>query len=138
MKSGPGIGSCVVEHVEEFRSSSPSTLRDTKVLAWLYVFRILRRGIALTCGTHLGATNDPASIVSRPVLARRSMSSIFVSSVMIFFSFWRPSRGPTSTSLTRLSREVLAVAKPRRRGTCDCLQALQIAERRNVIITPAC
>ena len=77
---------------------------------------------ALTCGTHFGDTNEPASIVESPVLARRWMSSILVASGMVVFSFCRPSRGPTSTILTRLSKAgrleldalLPAVAKPRR------------------------
>jgi hypothetical protein len=43
-------------------------------------------------------------MVVTPVLANLSISSIFVSSAIVFFSFWSPSRGPTSTILTRLSK----------------------------------
>ena len=58
-----------------------------------------------TCGTHFGETNEPASMVDSPVFARRSISSSLVARGMAIFSFCRPSRGPTSTSLTRLSKD---------------------------------
>lgn len=53
-----------------------------------------------TCGTHFGCTNEPASIVFRPVLARRFTNSILVSAGILVFSFCRPSLGPTSTIRT--------------------------------------
>lgn len=76
-------------------------------------------------------------MVETPVFASLSINSIFVAKGIVIFSFCKPSRGPTSTSLTRLSEIgcwVLAVAKPlcRRRG--DRLQALQTAERRSVMV----
>ncbi len=65
-----------------------------------------------TWGTHFGETNDPASMVVSPVLARRVIRSSLVASEMGRFSFWRPSRGPTSTSLTRRSGDEV--------GACSC------------------
>lgn len=53
-----------------------------------------------TCGTHFGETKDPASMTLTPVLANLSISSIFVATGMAFFSFCKPSRGPTSTIRT--------------------------------------
>lgn len=44
-------------------------------------------------------------MVVRPVLASLSINSTFVANGTIVFSFCRPSRGPTSTILTRLSKE---------------------------------
>lgn len=44
-------------------------------------------------------------MIVRPVLASLSISSILVSSGIVFFSFCRPSRGPTSTILTRFLKE---------------------------------
>lgn len=67
-----------------------------------------------------------------PVLASRSMSSIFVASGIVFFSFCSPSRGPTSTSLTLLPCEacwVLAEANALRSGSLGRLQARQTAEK---------
>lgn len=43
-------------------------------------------------------------MVVSPVFASLSIRSILVASGMAVFSFWRPSRGPTSTILTRLSK----------------------------------
>jgi hypothetical protein len=42
-------------------------------------------------------TKEVASIVRRPVRVRRSMSSVFICVGTRNFSFWRPSRGETST-----------------------------------------
>ncbi len=57
-------------------------------------------------------------MVVTPVLASRSMRSILVANGMVFLSFCSPSRGPTSTILTRLEKEGAgvseAVAKHRR------------------------
>ena len=67
----------------------------------------------LTCGTHLGATNDPASIVFRPVRANLRISSIFVSAGMLCFSFCNPSLGPTSTIRTWSARARVELVKVR-------------------------
>ena len=45
-----------------------------------------KRG-GITWGTHFGDTKAPASMLVSPVLARRSMSSIFVASGIVVFSF---------------------------------------------------
>ena len=49
-----------------------------------------------SCGTHVGGTKEVVSIVSRPAAARRRMNSAFTAAGTTDFSFWRPSRGPTS------------------------------------------
>ena len=56
--------------------------------------------ICLTCGTHFGDTNEPASIVRSPVCASLFTNSIFVATGIDCFSFCNPSRGPTSTMRT--------------------------------------
>lgn len=54
------------------------------------------------CGTHLGDTNEAASTLGKPAAARRSISSTLMSVGTNSFSFCRPSRGETSTILTRV------------------------------------
>ena len=61
----------------------------------------------------MGWTNEPASIVLRPVAASLLTRSIFVSGEIEDFSFWSPSRGPTSTIRT-WSANVLDVAEKHR------------------------
>src|SRR6185312_1602515 len=82
--------------------------------------------LSAICGTHLGDTNAPASTTGRPASARRSISAILVAAGTALASFWRPSRGPTSTILTRVgrcwgmrstnSREALFHCHPRESG----------------------
>ena len=50
-------------------------------------------------------------MVCTPVCANRRMSSSFVSSGIVLFSFCRPSRGPTSTILTWSAAVLLDVLK---------------------------
>lgn len=69
-----------------------------------------------TCGTHFAGTKDPASMVVTPVFANFSMSCSFVSSGIDFFSFCRPSRGPTSTMRTWSEVSRASVAKSRAGG----------------------
>src|SRR5688500_12560572 len=57
-----------------------------------------------SCGTHFGLTKLVASMVRRPVAVSRSISSIFAAAGTSVFSFWRPSRGPTSTMRTGRGR----------------------------------
>jgi len=71
--------------------------------------RRLRR-VCLTCGTHLGETKEPASMVVNPVLASLSTSSILVARGTVCFSFCSPSRGPTSTMRTWSARLLAAEA----------------------------
>src|SRR6476661_8056538 len=52
------------------------------------------------CGTHLGDTKLVTSSSVRPASCRRCTRPIFTSAGTWPFSFCRPSRGPTSTSLT--------------------------------------
>lgn len=66
------------------------------------------------CGTHFGATKEPASMVVKPVFASLSTKSIFVASGTVCFSFCNPSRGPTSTMRTWSARLEAAEAKARR------------------------
>lgn len=76
-------------------------------------------------------------MVETPVRASLSISSIFVARGIVFFSFCRPSRGPTSTSLTRLSYEVpaLAVAKPLCQRSCpERRHARQMLDRKRLIV----
>lgn len=67
-----------------------------------------------TCGTHFGATKEPASIVLSPVLASLCTSSIFVSAGMLVFSFCKPSLGPTSIIRTWSAAAREVVEKVRR------------------------
>src|SRR5690348_17248720 len=53
------------------------------------------------CGTHFGETNAVASTAGRPAPARRSISLSFTAVGTSRGSFCSPSRGPTSTSLTK-------------------------------------
>lgn len=55
-------------------------------------------------GTHFGCTKLVASIVVRPATARRRMNSAFTGVGTVPFSFWRPSRAPTSWIRTREGR----------------------------------
>lgn len=76
-------------------------------------------------------------MVETPVRASLSISSIFVARGIVFFSFCRPSRGPTSTSLTRLSYEVpaLAVAKPLCQRSCpERRHARQMLDRKRLMV----
>src|SRR3954469_22172956 len=53
------------------------------------------------CGTHLGETKLVTSISVNPASCNRCTRPILTSAGTWPFSFCRPSRGPTSTSLTR-------------------------------------
>src|SRR6188508_376656 len=57
--------------------------------------------LSLICGTHFGLTKLVTSIWLTPASCRRCTSSIFCAVVTGAFSFCSPSRGPTSTSVTR-------------------------------------
>ena len=52
------------------------------------------------CGTSFGCTKLAASIRLSPVLASLVHSSARVAGSSVTLSFWRPSRGPTSQTLT--------------------------------------
>src|SRR4051812_7560947 len=52
------------------------------------------------CGTRSSRTKDTASIRGSPVAARRLTRSARTSGARTSGSFWRPSRGPTSQSVT--------------------------------------
>lgn len=76
-------------------------------------------------------------MVETPVRASLSISSILVARGIVFFSFCRPSRGPTSTSLTRLSYEVpaLAVAKPLCHRSCpERRHTRQMLDRKRLMV----
>jgi hypothetical protein len=80
----------------------------------------------------------------RPDFASRSINSILVVRGIVFFSFCRPSRGPTSTILIRESREFgsferlrcgsTAVARPRSRWRRRAVGPYLITGRRNDIL----
>src|SRR5665647_395042 len=53
------------------------------------------------CGTHLGDTKLVTSISFKPASCSRCTSPILTAAGTACFSFCRPSRGPTSTNLTR-------------------------------------
>ena len=52
------------------------------------------------CGTHFGETNEPTYTLFKPLYVSLFINVYFVLRSSIFFSFWRPSRGPTSTIFT--------------------------------------
>ncbi|MCY1540165.1 hypothetical protein D9M68_757870 [compost metagenome] len=52
------------------------------------------------CGTHLGETNEAASILTKPASVSWLTSATLTSVGTMAFSFCRPSRGPTSTIFT--------------------------------------
>ena len=56
------------------------------------------------CGTRSGLTKLTASIRGSPVAASRRTSSARTSGASVSGSFWSPSRGPTSHSVTRTPR----------------------------------
>src|SRR6476659_2593141 len=57
--------------------------------------------LSAICGTHFGLTKLVTSISRRPAACRRWTSSILTAASTVCFSFCRPSRGPTSTRVTR-------------------------------------
>ena len=76
------------------------------------------RGVCVTCGTHFGETKLADSMTSRPQSCRRSINSTLTVVFTDCFSFCRPSRGPTSTIVTRFgslakSGECASVASER-------------------------
>jgi hypothetical protein len=83
----------------------------------------------ITCGVHFGDTNEPASIVVKPVRASLSTSSIFVANGTVSFSFCSPSLGPTSTMRTWSGRLFAAEANVLLR---DGWRAARRAERRQM------
>src|SRR5437870_725498 len=60
------------------------------------------------CGTHLGDTKLPASTAEWPAADRASINFTLASTGTGLASFCKPSRGPTSTSRTRLGRFIVA------------------------------
>src|ERR1044071_2455543 len=65
------------------------------------------------CGTHLGDTKLPASTAEWPAADSASISATLASTGTGLASFCRPSRGPTSTSRTRLGWFISASANVR-------------------------
>src|SRR5579872_1908213 len=64
-----------------------------------------------SCGMALGLTNEVASTTGKPAALSLSMKAILSAVDTTPFSFWRPSRGPTSTTVTRWGRlESMSVA----------------------------
>ena len=56
------------------------------------------------CGTHFGETKAPTSTTGRPAATSRSQKATRSSTERGAASFCRPSRGPTSTTVTRRGR----------------------------------
>ncbi len=54
-----------------------------------------------SCGIDRGETNAVASITERPEAESASTNATFTSAGTTAASFWRPSRGPTSTTVTK-------------------------------------
>src|SRR6476661_4112219 len=63
--------------------------------------RAMTSALSAICGTHFGDTNAVASTTGSPAAESRSISSTLTAVEIEPCSFCRPSRGPTSTSLTR-------------------------------------
>jgi hypothetical protein len=57
--------------------------------------------LSAICGTHLGDTNDAASMLVKPAAAKRLINSTFTKVGTCIASACKPSRGPTSTMVTR-------------------------------------
>ena len=53
------------------------------------------------CGTHFGETNAPTSTTRKPASARARQNATRSSTLRTALSFCSPSRGPTSTTVTR-------------------------------------
>jgi hypothetical protein len=68
--------------------------------------RAITSALSAICGTHFGDTNAVASTTGRPAAESRSISSTLTAVAIETFSFCSPSRGPTSTSLTRLGSDI--------------------------------
>jgi len=86
-----------------------------------------------TCGTHFGATNEPASIVCKPVFANRLTSSIFVSAGILLFSFCKPSLGPTSIIRTWSARARLELVKVRLERCLYARRPRKIGDRKDIV-----
>lgn len=71
-----------------------------------------------TCGTHLGDTNEPASMLRTPVFASLLINSTLVSRDIEFFSFCSPSLGPTSIIRISPAPRYVVVEKVFFRVTC--------------------
>src|SRR5215217_3221734 len=66
-----------------------------------------------SCGTAFGLTKLVTSMTGRPAAVSASTNAIFALVGIVVASFWRPSRGPTSTTTTSrcgVSHESLIVA----------------------------
>src|SRR5262245_42806330 len=59
------------------------------------------------CGTHFGDTNAETSMRECPAAVNRSTNAIFAAAGTTACSFCSPSRGPTSTTLTRVGRDAV-------------------------------
>src|SRR3954470_14227520 len=57
--------------------------------------------LSAICGTHFGLTKLVTSISRTPAGGSRCTSSILTAASTVCFSFCSPSRGPTSTRVTR-------------------------------------
>ncbi len=61
---------------------------------------VMTSSASAICGTHFGLTKLVTSISRRPASCNIPTSAILAAAGTWFFSFCRPSRGPTSTILT--------------------------------------
>ena len=84
--------------------------------------------LSAICGTHLGETKLVTSISLSPASCRRCTRPILTSAGTGSFSFCRPSRGPTSTSLTLSGSFMGSVSSLRVNHTGDGLSPLQGAD----------
>ena len=62
------------------------------------------------CGTHFGLTNADTSITACPAALNRLTNSILSAVETLARSFCNPSRGPTSTTVTRWIMTSVTVA----------------------------
>lgn len=91
-ENGKGDALLLKESLDNFSWISHLSESIVRLLVCLFIY---------TCGTHLGETKLVASIVFKPLSFKSWMNFNFVAVETIFASFWRPSRGPTSTILTK-------------------------------------
>src|ERR1700756_4157445 len=61
------------------------------------------------CGTHFGETNEADSTLRKPAADKRLINSILIAVGTNSFSFCSPSRGPTSTILTRWGKAMMSL-----------------------------
>src|SRR5262245_21922536 len=80
------------------------------------------------CGTHFGDTNADTSSREWPAADRRSTNAILAAVGTTACSFCSPSRGPTSTTLTRDGLDIF-YGLTRHEGNATAIQDVRPAER---------